>query len=367
MKKFSQLLCLCALCCIFAGCKKLFDEPSLQYQYTAPEALSDGLETSSLEAEGLNKALIVQMTNQINLDAFKNIHSVVIVKNNKLVYEHYFNGYDREMLHNLYSDTKSVNSALVGIALDKGFIPDTNAKVLSYFPEYAPLKNDSPEKQSITIGHLLTMSSGLACNDWDASTPGAERNLYKEKNMLHYLWDLPLTHTPGTTPQYCSGGVITLVNILSKTCGQHYTEFAKTSLLDPLSITHYKWGYRENSPSDPDQIYMRPRDMAKFGMLYLNDGVWNNQQIVSKVWVDASFEPKVTLGNTPYGFLWWLHSGTLNGGKVAVYTASGNGGQFIYIVPSLNMVVAMTGGNLDSGYTAQGYSILYNYIFPATL
>ncbi len=349
-----------------SGCKKLFENPSVYYKYEVPAFLNDGLEVSDLSQEGMKKELMVQMTNQLNMDAYKNIHSVVIVKNNKLVYENYFNGYDREMLHNLYSASKTFTSAVVGVAIDKGFIPDTNAKVLPYFPEYAPLANDSPTKQSITLRHLLTMTSGLACNDWDPGSPGAENKLYKEEDIVNYLIDLPMTDAPGARPQYCSGGVILLSAIVSKSTGQNYADFAKANLLDPLGIVHYKFGYREENRKDrPDQIYLRSRDMCKFGMLFLNEGKWQNTQLISQEWVKASFESKVKVREVDYGFLWWIHKGRVNGIDTNVYTASGNGGQFIFVIPNLNMVVAMTGGNLDSGYTAQGQSILYNYIIPA--
>jgi CubicO group peptidase (beta-lactamase class C family) len=366
MNSFHTILFMMAIALLLNSCKKLSENPGI-YQYSIPVQTDDGLEVSSLQAEGLKEEWIVEMTRGINADYYKNIHSVVIVKNNKLVYENYFNGYDRKMLHNLYSATKSFTSALIGIAIDKNLIPDTNTKVLPYFPEYAPFENDSPQKEKISIRHLLTMSSGLACNDWDTGSPGRETTLYKNKDMLRFLWNLPMVSEPGENPMYCSGGVITLSNILSKSTGQTYTDFARSSVLEPLGINNYKWNFREKDRTDrPDEIFLRPRDMAKFGMLYLNEGKWQSNQIVSKEWVKASFEPKVQLRGINYGFLWWLHSGTLNGVKTTIYTASGNGGQFIYIIPTLNMVVVMTGGNIDSAYTSQGFSILYDYILPAT-
>lgn len=350
---------------LFNSCGPHFKQPDIHYRYSVPPETGDGLEVSSLAQEDMKEEQIVQMSNQLNVDFYKNIHSVVIVKNNKLVYENYYNGYDREMLHNLYSASKSFTSALIGIAIDKGFIADTNVKVLPYFPEYAPVQNDSKEKQDITIRHLLTMSSGLACDDWNESSPGNEKKLYKQDDILRYLWNLPLVSVPGEKASYCSGGVITLANIISKSTGQNYTDFAKTSILEPLNISKYNWNFREEREDRPDQIYLRPRDMAKLGMLFLNEGKWKGRQIVSKEWVAASFQPKTQLGGLDYGFLWWIHTGTINGAKTHIYSASGNGGQFIYIVPALDMVVAMTGGNIDSPYTNQGFTLLSNYIIPA--
>lgn len=358
---FSGLL----FCLACSTCKQLFKEPSLYTPYKVPDMLNDGWSTASLEQQGMRLGPIDTMTRLIASDDFKNIHSVVIIKNDKLVYENYFNGYDRDMLHNLYSASKSFTSALVGVAIDKGFITDTNTRVMPYFPEYAHLF-DSPEKQSITIKHLLTMSSGMSCNDWDPGSPAQEDKLYKKNDVLEGLFKVPMAYKPDSASQYCSAGVIALSNIISKTTGQNYTDFAKQSLLDPLGIHAYKWTFREKGRTDrPDQIFLRSRDMCKFGQLFLNGGQWKGKQLISKEWVDASWKSRKRLGNSEYGFLWWLFSGYINGEKVYAYTAKGNGGQYVFVMPALQLVVAITGGNLNSSYTDQGHTLLYRYIIPA--
>lgn len=366
MKQTFLITGMLALCLAVSTCKQLLKEPKLDYAYRVPESTNDGWETSTLSAEGMRVAPIDSMTRLILTDYFKNIHGVVIVKNDKLVYENYFNGYDRDMLHNLYSASKSFTSAVVGVAIDKGFIADTNERIFPHFPEYAPVANDSPEKQSITVKHLLTMSSGLSCNDWDASSPAAEEKLYKNKDVLKSLFEVPMVYAPDSVTQYCSGGVIMLSNLISKTTGQDYGAFAKQYLLDPLGIRDYKWNFREKNRTDrPDQIFLRPRDMCKFGQLYLNQGQWKNQQLISEEWIAASWKPHTKFGLVEYGFLWWLYTGTINGEKTYVYTASGNGGQYIFVMPTLNLVVAITGGNLNSGYTQQGQTLFYKFIIPA--
>lgn len=366
MKQTFLITATLALCLALSTCKQLFQEPKLDNTYRVPESTNDGWETSSLSAEGMREAPIDSMTRLILTDYFKNIHSVVIIKNNKLVYENYFNGYDRDMLHNLYSASKSFTSAVVGLAIDKDFIPDTNERIFPHFPEYTPLPNDSPEKQSITIRHLLTMSSGLSCNDWDAGSPAAEEKLYKNKDVLKSLFGVPMAYAPDSVTQYCSGGVITLSNLISKTTGQDYGAFAKQYILDPLGIQNYKWNFREKNRTDrPDQIFLRPRDIAKFGQLYLNNGIWQGQQIISKDWIVASWKPHTKFGPVEYGFLWWLYSGTINGEKTYVYTAQGNGGQYIFVMPTLNLVVAITGGNINSPYSGQGRTLMYKFIIPS--
>lgn len=364
--KYNSLIFSCLLFCfVCSTCKQLFKEPSLYTAYMVPEGLADGWETSSLEVEGMRLGPIDTMTRLITVDHFKNIHAVVIVKNNKLVYENYFNGYDRDMVHNLYSASKSFTSALVGIAMDKGLMPDTNARILPHFPEYSQWF-DSPEKQSITAKHLLTMSSGLSCNDWDQNSLAQEDKLYKRKDVLEGLFQVPMVYKPDSVAQYCSAGVMALSHIISKTTGQNYTDFAKQYLLDPLGIEQYKWTFREKNRIDrPDQIFLRPRDMCKFGQLYLDGGVWKGQRLISKSWVEASWKSRKRLGNTEYGFLWWLFAGNINGEKVYVYTAKGNGGQYIFVMPTLQLVVAITGGNLNSAYGEQGHTLLYKYIIPA--
>lgn len=365
MRNNILIFCGLLICLACNTCKQLFKEPSVYIPYKIPDKLADGWETASLAVQGMRLAPIDSMTKLIATDHYKNIHSVVIIKNNKLVYENYFNGYDRNMVHNLYSASKSFTSALVGVAIDKGFIPDTNTPIMPYFPEYSSYF-EGPDKQNITIRHLLTMSSGLECNDWDPRSPAQEDKLYKQKDVLQGLFKVPMVYKPDSATQYCSAGVIALAHIISKTTGQNYTDFAKKSLLEPLGIEQYRWTFREKGRIDrPDQIFLKTRDMCKFGQLYLDGGNWKGQQLISKTWVEASWKPRKHLGNGEYGFLWWLFPGSINGEKVYVYAAKGNGGQYVFVMPSLQLVVAITGGNLNSSYSEQGHALLYKYIIPA--
>lgn len=365
MKLLAHLFCLSFA--FHSVCSDLTNQPDIRYKYVVPEQLEDGLAVSSLESAGISPAYLEELTNQINVDTYKNIHGLIIVKNNQLVYENYFHGYERTRLHNLYSASKSVNSALIGIAHDKGLIKDLDQKVVAYFPEYLPLANADPRKQEITIKHLLTMSSGLECNDWNSNSRGQEEKAYKEDDVVKFTLDLPMVSNSGKNATYCSGGVIMLANIISKVAGEPHATFADRNLLAPLGITHYKWGFREKRQDRPDQIFLEPRDMAKFGMLFLNGGKWQGKQIISEEWVNASTQKQINLQGFDYGYLWWRHTFKLNSQSIETFSAQGNGGQFIFVFPSLQMIAVMTGGNINSPLTSQPFDILAKYILPATL
>lgn len=366
MKRYICIFILSAGTLILFACKK-FNDPPVSIGYRVPRSSNDDISVSDAGSMGINKEYLSILTNQLRMDQFKGIHSVLAFKNDTLIYEEYFNGYDKNTLHNLYSASKSFTSVLTGIAVDKGLmrLEDT---VLARFPEYMPVANDSPEKESITVRHLLTMSSGLPCNDHDPSSAGQEEKLYTKNDVVKYLWDLPMENPPGTVPSYCSGGVITLAALISKSTGENYTDFATQTILAPLGITDYGWNFRNKDKTDrPDEIFLRPRDMGKFGLLILHNGIWNNKQLVSEQWIQASTSKKVSLNGFDYGYLWWLRTITIKGHTMPLISAEGNGGQYIFILPTLNMVVITTAGNIDSPLSSQGFSILYNYIIPAAL
>ena len=366
MKQSIYLIILYTGILILLSCKK-FNDPPIAIGYRIPESSTDGIAVDDAAKHGMKKEYLAALTNHTRTDAFKGIHSVLVLKNDTLIYEEYFNGYDKNTLHNLYSASKSFTSILTGIAIDKGALKLSDP-VLPWFPEYAPVSNNSPSKQAVTVSNLLTMSSGLACNDQDPSSPGQDNNIYKQDDVLKYLWNLPMENAPGTTPSYCSGGVITLAALISKSTHTTYTDFAEQTILTPLEIYDYTWNFRNIDKTDrPDEIFLRPRDMGKFGLLILHKGLWGNQQIVSEQWINESTTKKVFLKGFDYGYLWWLRTITIKGQTMPLISAEGNGGQFIFILPTLNMVMVSTGGNIDSPLSGQGFSILYDFIIPAAL
>ena len=332
--------------------------------YSVPARLQDGWEVNHAQAEGLDSASLGRAVHLIRNGSYKNIDSMLIVKNNKLVLETYSHGWNRTMRHDLRSATKSVTSALVGIALDKGFIKNTDQSAWDSFPTYKPFKNWSETKKDITIRHLLTMSTGLECNDRKHSSVGNEEKMYKTWDWVKFFLNLPVAETPGAKFSYCTAAPVTLGGIVSETLGKPVPEFAKDVLFGPLGIENYHWEYMPSGRADTGgHLHMTPRDMAKFGLLFLNGGEWKGARIISESWTRESvqwvhdFSPF-----RGYGYLWWLNKWQYKDELITSFSASGNGGQYIMVFPDLDMVVVFTGGNYNSKLAQQPFYIVHYFI-----
>lgn len=337
---------------------------AFNYEYIEPKDLNDGLQVANIKKSGLDTTLLAGMMQKIVDGAYPNVHSILIIKDGKLVFEEYFYEYTKDSLQELRSTSKSFISALTGIAIKRGFIKTKNETVLSYFPEYI-FKNNSKTKERITIENLLTNQSGLDCDISNPNSEGNESTMSNTDDWVKFTLDLPMIDSPGGKGMYCSGNPITLGRIIEKTTKQPLPEFAEKNLFSPLGITKYKWNFKPDKSSSETfcQIYMRPRDMAKFGLLYLNNGNWYGKQIISKDWVQQSLTKHSIVQGVEYGYLWWLKYLDANGVRYYGKAAQGNGGQKIYIWEQQNMVTVITGGN----YNTQSPSdeLIKKYILPA--
>jgi CubicO group peptidase (beta-lactamase class C family) len=348
--------------CFMGSCEKLTD-PDPNYTYSIPVSAQSEFAVSSLEAEGMDEALITQMTNLIIRDEYKRIDGLLILRNNKLIYENYFHGHSNDILHNMFSAGKSITSILVGIAIDKGFIDSVHTPVTQLLPEYENFKNPDPRKDQITIEHLLNMTSGLDCEDWFQHT---ESQMQQSNDWVKFTFDLPMVYDPGAHGSYCTGCAVTLGRIIENQSGLSLEEFANKYLFKPLNITSYKWHIMPDGKASAGGLcFLRPRDMAKIGLLMLNDGMQNGEQIVSAEWVQQSSQKKLTLlAFDGYGYLWWKQA-FMN--DIETYFADGNGGQHIFIVPSKALVIIFTGSNQNTGIGAQNFQIVNNYILSAII
>lgn len=271
------------------------------------------------------------------------------------------------------STTKSITSLLVGIALDAQVLSSVSTPIASYLNADYP--NTPALKQGITIEHLLTMSSGLACDDWDALSPGNEQKMYQQTDWVQFILNLPSTASPGAVTQYCTGGPVTLGHILANATKQPVPTFANTQLFGPLGIasTSLQWAdYKNHAQTDTGgHIRMRPRDMSKIGQLVLQGGKWNGVRVVSNAWITAATTHRrdfTQVGNRGgYGYLWWLSKESYKSSTVDVIRADGNGGQYIFVIPALDMVAVFTGENYDSGKAYLPFSLLTTYVLPAVL
>ncbi len=336
------------------------------YQYVQPNTLDDGWKTKNLKSSGIDSSLMYKLFSQLKGGDHK-LHSVLLVKNEALILEEYFNGEHQNKVHDLRSSSKSIRSLLLGIAIDQGYIASIDDPISKYLSNPTPQKRLDPRKKDITIKHLITMSTGLDCNDWDKKSKGQEDKVYKKKDWLQYTLDLPMINDPGEVSNYCSMGVILMTKIIEQASKMTIDVFAKKFLFEPLGIKNVSWGHTSNKEviSAGKRLYMTPRDMAKIGQLVLNKGRWKDKQIVSEKWVEASTTPKTKITGIDYGYLWWNIPFKFKDKTTIAKTATGNGGQYIMIFPELEMVAVFTGGAYNSQQDKLPFAIMNRVIIPS--
>jgi CubicO group peptidase (beta-lactamase class C family) len=330
-----------------------------------PEGASDqddGWLVAQPDAVGMKAEVLNGLAPQFENWTEANLHAALMVRQGRLVYERYFTGEDRAwgtplgrvafhagLRHDLRSVTKSITSVLFGIVYDRGLIKSLDEPVLAFFPEYADLK--TLEKGRINLRHLLTMSAGLAWNEYiPYSDPAnSERRMMVAPDRHRYVLEQPSARPAGATYNYNSGLTALLGAILEKVSGRPIDAFAKEALFEPLGIRDIEWIRYDDGTPHAGGLRLRPRDLAKFGQLILNEGAWNNRQIVSKAWIDESTSPHVNgEGLFFYGYQWWLGRSLVNRQEIKWISAVGWGGQRLYIVPSLDLVVVVVAGLYDN-------------------
>ena len=330
---------------------------------------------------GLDASKLNEVTARIRSNPNINIHSVLVVKDNKLIFEEYFSGsdqswgedlgvvnFDSDSLHDLRSVTKSITSALVGIAIAEGKIADVGANVFDLFPDYSDQM--APDKKSLTLHHILTMSAGL---DWfepiDYTNPGNDEiRMIESPDPVAFTLGRSLRNEPGQGFQY-NGGLPTLLGyLLEKGYGKPGDQIIKEKLFDPLGIESFEFHSNASGLlAYASGLRLTARDMAKIGMLYVNDGKWGGEQIIPADWVEASLNPYLKSSFTPgYGYQWWIMRFDSENESMWVPTAIGNGGQRIFILQPYDMVVVVTAGNYNTGdVELSGSDVLMEYVFPS--
>jgi len=239
-------------------------------------------------------------------------------------------------------------AALAGIAIDQGLFA-VDDPIAAHIPQFDRHDNMSERKRSIQIYHLLNMNSGLECNDWIPSSAGNEERMYDHRDWVGFILDLPMAFEPGQATQYCTGGVVVLGYIISQESGMALDAYANSYLFGPLGIREADWRRSpDGAATGGGGLKLRPRDAAKLGQLYLDGGTWNGTRIVPAGWVTLSQQRLYSLGGDRYGYLWWKRSFSHASGNVDSFFTSGNGGNYIFVFPALELVVAFTGSNYNS-------------------
>jgi CubicO group peptidase (beta-lactamase class C family) len=328
-----------------------------RFIYSKPRVNDDGWTTASLSSVSLDEKPIAELIGKIcHADPIDNqfaIHSLLVARHGKLVLEEYFYGFKGEP-HTMRSASKTFAPLLIGIAREKGAKIDINTQVLSQFPEYKEFANLEPRKSKIMVRDLMTMTSGLACDDNDEDSPGNEDVMQQQTaqpDWYKYTLDLPMPRDPGGDQAvYCSAGINLLGGIVRNTAHTWLPEFFYDHVAKPLQIKTYHWNLMPNGDGYAGGgLYLRPRDQLKLGQLYLNGGVWNGKRVISKDWVERSTSRQSTFGKTlgadhDYGYGWHLYHWEVGDRSYRAYAAGGNGGQMVMVIPDLDLVVGFTGG-----------------------
>ncbi len=328
---------------------------AVPYAYRAPQPrLGDGWSTAHAHDVGLDEAKLAALVQTIATTdpvapRAPAIHSLLVARHGKLVLEEYFAGFDATRIHDLRSASKTFTSILLGAAMHRGIAINTDTRVYTLFPNTATLVAADQQRGQITMGQLLTHSSGLACDDNDDASPGNEERLQTQKKQpdwYRYTLELPVVHQPGTLYAYCSAGLNLAAGMLARATKSWLPAYFDRVIAQPLQIDHYSINL-----TPAGELYggggmqLRPRDLLKFGQLYLHGGTWNGQRVVDRSWVTTSTSHQVTNPNGSDGFAWHRFTLKVGARTYQEYEASGNGGQYLILVPELDITVVITAGN----------------------
>lgn len=364
-------------------------EERVPYKYQVPEKAEDGWEVASMETQGLDPEPVEEMMNKLDRYYEPLVHSILIFRGGKLVFEEYFEGYlysmdppgsngdhimyTKETDHFLASVSKSISSVIFGAAVKEGYIGSLDQKLYEILPEYKDVLIE--EKAGITLQHLLTMSSGI---EWDESSKpyGDPDNhvtgLFNSEDPIKFALSLDMVSEPGEEFLYNSGSTNVLGAVVQKVTGKSLLEYGNEVLFDPLGISGGSWeqlpgGYYFASGG----LYLRPRALAKIGQLFLNDGFWGSEQIITGEWIEESVKGHIsTEGKTlsmahEYGYQWWRMNFSANGKTYPCFFAAGWGGQYMFIFPELDMMVQFTGGKFLTSGPISFFSLVENHILPS--
>ena len=324
---------------------------------------------------GVDAAAIRNLVSRLRSGALGNQHALVVVRKGYLITDEYFAGWTADSIHTEQSVTKSVASLVTGVAIARGDVRGIDQPVVELLSRYAPIANLDDRKRALTVRDILTMRTGM---DWNEdSYPGSplEQLNNLQTDWIRFVVDWPMREQPGTRWQYNSGGVIALGGAIGVSAGMNTADYARAHLLRPIGITGDKWyrGFPDALPHTGGGLFLSTRDLARVGYLVLRRGRWNATQVVPESWIAESTRPTVTptyrLGGrtASYGYLWWLY--TLTGGRPnasttdIVIAASGAQGQWLFIVPRYDLVVAINAG-ITSG-PDPGLDMLFGSILPA--
>jgi len=328
--------------------------PELKTTYTP----SSEWRVSTPEEQGFDPEMLNEMLENIEQQNW-DVDNITIIRHGYKILDVSLGSYQADEPHLLYSCTKSVVSSLIGIAIEQGYIENVDVLLTNLFPD-REIQNLDARKQMMTLEHLLSMTSGFECRDSYLYQWVGLNQMMNSDDWIQHVLDLPMEFQPGTHFEYCNGVSNLLSAIVQESTGMHTAAFAEQYLFGPLGIDTYSW--EEDPAGIPlgfSELYLRPTDMARFGYLYLQGGVWDGEQLVSSEWVTASSTVKIEANTLQdgYGYQWWIDA-------AGYYMALGYHGQFIFVLPEYDMVVVFV-SDPDVGNFELPEYLLTEYIIPA--
>lgn len=347
--------------------------------YMAPSAMSDGWEVAHAATINFDSRIFSELISEVSSGKYGDVHNILIAKDGKLIFEQYFaaNGkltgpsiseiYQKKP-HHLASITKPITSILLGIAIDRQNVRSVDDPIYRYFADYPQLKTNGKDK--ILIKHLLTMSSGLSWIQFGYSFQDERNdagNLYRCDDVLGYYFSKNLFSEPGNRLNYSNASATAVGALIEKATNSSIAEFAANVLFDKLAIEQAQWSKYPDGTFDTDgSLALRPRDLAKIGQVVLNKGSWQGHQLVSAEWIQLStqdyFQRTFTIG---YGYYWQQMNLSAKGRQYHTILGWGDGGQFLFIFPEIQLVVASNAGNYGKGQDKVIFDILKKHILPA--
>lgn len=321
---------------------------------------------STLEAEGIDPAPVFRALDALPADdARHGLHALLMARHGRLVLERYWGGYDAATPHDLRSATKSITAMVTATAIDAGEL-STEDPIASWLAADAP---GAPALDAgIRVADLLHMQSGLACDDRDLASPGNEERMYLTADWVRFALGLASVRAPGAAGAYCTAGVVLLGRVVERATGMPFDRLASERLFGPMGIEGATWARFDGGRGVDTGGHLRitPRSLLALGQLLLQRGEWNGTQLLSPLAVDALAAPSGTVDGQPYGSLFWLGHVSVDGRPVELSYMAGNGGPLLFVVPSLQLVVAFTGGNFDTSAMDLPFQVFLRSILPAT-
>ena len=323
---------------------------------------------------GMHEPRLRDLDQMVENQVFGDVHSIIILRNDKIIFEKYYSSYGRYDLHPLGDATQSVTSTVFGVAIKQGLLNSLSTNIIQYFPQYPQYFDDIPQKDRITLRHLLSHTSGLWWNEWSASYDSPENDAYamsQSEDWVKFILAKPMIQEPGATFNFNSGNAILLAPILNTLSGIDFESYTEQELFKRIGIEDWKW---EKIPGGEVNtswgLHLRPMDFARIGYLYLKNGQWNGDSIFTETWSQRASIPRAFVSSYyNYGLHWWLFTNQADAVRQLypndVFFAWGNSGQHLYIVPHLQLVVVVSAGELSPEYAV--VEIMRDYIIPSII